>query len=95
MSRPAPLETAELPLAELDTRPAVRRRRLSSQRVRRRRLMLADLTIGAALGGLCLLLTPGLAIAALVVLIVIGAYGVFAITGAVRRRRSHRGRSER
>ena len=43
VSRPAPLDTAEMPLAELDTSVAVRRRRLDSQRVRRRRLLLADL----------------------------------------------------
>lgn len=90
MSRPAPLDTAELPLADVDTRPAVRRRRLVSQRVRRRRLLVADLGIGAALGLLCLLVTPGLAIAALVALLALGAYAVFVAAGVLRARRARR-----
>lgn len=90
MSRPLPLDTAELPLAELDTRPSVRRRRIQSQRVRRRRLMLADAGIGAALGLVCLLVTPGLAIAALVALLALAGYGLVGATRILRRRRARR-----
>ncbi len=95
MSRPAPLDTAELPLHDFDTRAAVQRRRLNSQRVRRRRLLVADLGIGAALGLLCLLLTPGLAIAALVALIALAVYGAVVAAAAVSRRRARRRRSSR
>jgi heme A synthase len=84
------LDTAELPLAELDTSAAVRRRRLDSQRVRRRRLLLADLGIGAALGLLCLILTPGLAIAALVALVVLAGMGLAAAAALLRARRARR-----
>jgi hypothetical protein len=84
------LDTAELPLAELDTSAAVRRRRLDSQRVRRRRLLLADLGIGAALGLLCLILTPGLAIAALVALVVLAGMGLAAAAALLRTRRARR-----
>lgn len=90
MSRPAPLDTAEMPLAELDTSVAVRRRRLDSQRVRRRRLLLADLAIGAALGLLCLLLTPGLAIATLVALVALAGCGLAAAVTLIRGRRARR-----
>ncbi len=90
MSRPARLDTAELPLVELDTSAEVRRRRLDSQRVRRRRLLVADLGIGAALGLLCLILTPGLAIAVLVALIALAAMGIAGLAGVVRRRRARR-----
>ncbi len=85
---PGPFDTAELPLAELDPSAAVRRRRLDSQRVRRRRLLVADLGIGAALGLLCLILTPGLAIAALVALVGLAGYGLATAARLLRRRRA-------
>jgi len=95
VSRPAPIDTAELPLAELDPRPGVRRRRIQSQRVRRRRLLVADLGIGAALGLLCLILTPGLAIAALVAFIALAVYALVVLAGVLGRRRARRRRVER
>ena len=88
MSRPAPFDTAELPLGELERSAAVRRRRLDSQRVRRRRLLVADLGIGAVLGLLCLILAPGLAIAALAALVLLAGCGLAAVAGLVRRRRA-------
>jgi len=90
VSRPAPYETAELPRAELDRSAAVRRRRLESQRVRSRRLLLSDLGLGAVLGLLCLFLTPGLAIAVLVALVVVAGWGLIAAAGLVRGRRVRR-----
>jgi Flp pilus assembly protein TadB len=88
VSRPAPFDTAELPLGESGRSAAVRRRRLRSQRVRRRRLLVADLGIGAALGLLCLILTPGLAIAVLVALVALAAYGLVSLVRFMRARRS-------
>ena len=96
MSRPAPLDTAEMPVAEdpFGTSPAVRRRRLDSARVRRRRLLAADIGIGVALGVLGLLLARGLAIAALGAILVLAGCGIAAairfVRGRVHRRRPAR-----
>ncbi len=88
MSRPARSDTAELEPLDGALRPssAVRLRRVRSARVRRRRLLLADVGIGIALGGLALILAPGLAIAALAALLVLGGCGL----AALRERRSRR-----
>ena len=90
MSRPAPFDTAELPLADLDRSAVVRRRRRDSQRIRRRRLLLADLGIGAVLGLLCLIVTPGLAIAALVAIVVLAGCALAGVAGFARRRLARR-----
>jgi hypothetical protein len=96
MSRPAPLDTAELPLPDaFDTSSAVRHRRLVSSRVRRRRLLLADIALGAALGLIGLAIAPGLAIAALGALIVLAGCGAALAAETLRRRRRDRARSPR
>lgn len=90
MSRPAPFDTAELPLGDLERGAAVRRRRLDAQRARHRRLLMADLGIGVALGLLCLVLTPGLASAALVAIVALAVRGLAAVVGVVRKRSGRR-----
>jgi hypothetical protein len=92
VSRPAPFETAELPLVEeaFEPSPAVQRRRLYSARVRRRRLLLADAGIGALLGLLALVIAPGMAIAALGALLVLAGCAIAVVRerrGGRRRRR--------
>jgi hypothetical protein len=63
----------------LDERFASRqRRRLAAARVRRRRLMVIDLAIGAALALFGLIVAPGLAILALAGLIALAACGLWA-----------------
>jgi hypothetical protein len=86
VSRPGRFEAGGSPLVEGFQRDALRRRRVHSARVRRRRLLVADLGIGTALGLLALVLAPGLAIAALAALFVLAGCGV----AAARQRHSQR-----
>jgi hypothetical protein len=89
VSRPAPFDTAEMPLAEdpFEAAPAVLRRRQDSARVRRRRLLLADVAIGVALGLLGLILLPGLAIGVLVGLALLAGCALAAAATRLRARR--------
>jgi hypothetical protein len=71
---------------------AVQRRRMAAARVRRRRLFVADLSLGAALALFGLIIAPGLAIVALGAMVVLLGCGIWAI---VERRRGRRVRSRR
>jgi hypothetical protein len=70
----------------LRTGNSVQRRRMRAARVRRRRLLLADIGIGTALGAIVLTLAPGLAIAALAALLVLAGCGL----AGLRERRARR-----
>ncbi len=61
--------------------PAILRRRAAAAAARRKRLLTVDLTVGAALGLALLLIAPGLAIVALVLL---GALAGLLITTVAR-----------
>jgi hypothetical protein len=92
LSRPAPFETADLPLADDPFEPgaALRARRLDSARARRKRLLLVDAAIGAALGLLGLILAPGLAIGVLVALVLLAGCALAVAVERLRARRRTR-----
>jgi hypothetical protein len=77
---------------EFDDGPttAVRMRREHSARVRRRRLLVADVAVGAALALFGIILAPGLAIVALGAVIVLCGCAAWAAGEHLRRRRRRR-----
>jgi hypothetical protein len=99
VSRQAPLRLEELPQTEqdpYDARAASRRaRRIAASRVRRRRLLVIDLSIAAALALFGLIVAPGLAILALFALLVLLGCAGWIVTERVRARRSARPRGRR
>lgn len=89
MSRPARSRSVRAPVLEGARRPSdlVQRRREQAARVRRRRLMLADVGAGAVLGVIALAVSPGLAIAALAALLVLAGCGLAVLRERRRARR--------
>ncbi len=96
MSHQLPLETdspAPREQAWIDPRTgALRRRRAEAVRMRRRRLMLADLAAGALLAIVGIIVAPGLAILALAAALTLAGCGVWVLTERYRARRSRRAR---
>ncbi len=96
MSRPAPLEMDEVSRSEHDSYAAraasLRARRIAAMRVRRRRLLVIDLAIAAALALFGLIVAPGLAILALFALLVLIACAGWIVAERVRARRAARPR---
>ncbi len=86
---PAELPPAERRRYELPDEALARRRR-GAVRVRRRRLLAADLAIGAALALIGLLLAPGLAILALAAILALCACAAWSLGELVRARRARR-----
>ncbi len=74
--------------ARLWTPRTVHRRRAAAARVRRRRLAFADLALGLALALLAIAIAPGLAVVAIVALLVLLGCAAFLLYGRVRERRS-------
>ena len=66
---------------------AVRRRRARALQVRRRQLLIIDIVIGLVLALVLIALAPGLAIVALVALLVLGGCAVWWLVAGVRERR--------
>jgi hypothetical protein len=99
MSRQLPLDAEELPDSEqrlYDARAAsLQRRRVAASRVRRRRLLAADLAVGAALALFGLIVAPGLAILALAGLAVLALCGIWMAGERLLRRRARRARLAR
>ncbi len=85
--RPRPLDAGRDPVGPS---PVQRQRRAQSLRVRRRRLLVADIGLGIGLAILGLLLAPGLAYVALGALVVLVGCCVSLVVGGVRRRRRAR-----
>ncbi len=94
MSGRAPLEVGELSRSEqelYDERAASRRaRRVAAMRMRRRRLLVIDLSIAALLALFGLIVAPGLAILALFALLVLVGCAGWVVTERWRARRAAR-----
>ena len=97
MSSQLPLSRSELPASEqqlYDDRVAsLRMRRAAASRVRRRRLLVLDVAIGAALALFGLIVAPGLAILALAGFIALGLCVAWAAFERARARRGETGRA--
>ena len=97
MSSQLPLSASELPASEqqlYDDRVAsLRMRRAAASRVRRRRLLVLDVAIGAALALFGLIVAPGLAILALAGFLALGACVGWAAFERLRARRRETGSS--
>jgi hypothetical protein len=74
---------------------SLHRRRVAAAEARRRRLLLIDLALGVMLALLAIVIAPGLAIVALVAVVVMLGYGLTLIFGWARRRRAVRRRRPR
>jgi Flp pilus assembly protein TadB len=89
----------ELPPTERDlyevADPLLLRRRANAARVRRRRLLAADLGIGAALALIGLIAAPGLAILALAGLLALALCGLWLSVESLRARRARGTRHHR
>jgi hypothetical protein len=96
VSRPAPYETGELPSSEqqlYEARSAsLRARRVAASRVRRRRLLVVDLGVGALLALFGLVVAPGLAILAIAALLVLAGCASWIGAERLRERRARDGR---
>lgn len=91
MSSHASLSASELPASEqqlYDERAAtLRHRRAQAARVRRRRLVVLDVGIGAALAIFGLIAAPGLAILGLAAFLALGACAAWVLAERIRARR--------
>lgn len=89
----------ELPPAERELYEgpdaALQRRRAAAVRIRRRRLLAADLGIGAALALFGLIAAPGLAVLALAAVLTLAACGTWLITERLLARRAGAARPRR
>jgi hypothetical protein len=99
VSRPAPYETGELPSSEqqlYEARSAsLRARRVAASRVRRRRLLVVDLGVGALLALFGLVVAPGLAILAIAAVLVLAGCASWIGAERLRERRARDGRRSR
>ncbi len=86
-----PLRTSELPDSEQqlyeDRAASLRLRRAAASRVRRRRLLVLDLAIGAGLAVFGLIAAPGLAILALAAFLALGVCVAWLAAERLRARR--------
>jgi Flp pilus assembly protein TadB len=90
-----PIGEQQQPIADprFEVAPDLRRRREVAAQVRKRRLLLADVGLGAALALIGLLLAPGLAIVAFGALVVLAGCAGWVATERLARRRVEAGKT--
>lgn len=81
---------APAPAAHAWTSRSIHRRRADAARARRRRLLAIDAAIAVIIALLAIVLAPGVAIVALVALLVLAACGAWVLGERLRRRRATR-----